>query len=197
MSDPLSFCCNKKCFSQCQETDLSEIFTNFLTKSKLEQDCYLSSCMVKVPLKRCIPNPKTKNRTNQWQYVLRNKGEQTKVCRHLFLKVFQIKEKRLRIIQNKLLSNSSFKDRRALPKNADAFILLKEHVGTMLSSSNDSTKTTKNRKLSFKNPGMSLQKLFVLFKDYYRNKTKRTLDLSYKTYCKYFKDHYETFFQNM
>lgn len=59
--------------------------------------------------KRFTLNPKI-NRSNKWKYVLKVDGIQVEVCRSVIVHFLQVSVKRLRGIQDKLISGENLKE---------------------------------------------------------------------------------------
>lgn len=196
--DPKSFlvvrkCCSKKCFKSCSESDQKDLFKSFYSKSKIEQDVFLSHCIEQIKIKSMKNriNPK-KNHKFCWQYSVCVKGDKIKVCKIMILSIFQISQKRFRIVQRKVASGSSFSENRGTHKNRfnklddDVLNLMKVHLNTIPWKNSHYTQQKTELKY-FENPELNIKKLYNLFLEYYKEHTKKTLKMSYKTYFYYFK----------
>lgn len=83
-------------------------------------------------------NPK-RNRDHKWDYFLTYEGEKIKICCAYLLKIYQISEKRLRIIQQKVLSNDTFEEKRGPHNNrphkigVNVWKIVKDHLNSISS----------------------------------------------------------------
>ena len=108
----------KMCTHNLAIDDQLSIFTRFWDMGvKIEQDIFLTSCLERVSRKTMYIHP-TKNREHVWKYsVLDGSGKKLSVCRKLLLNLLQISEKRLRTVQNKLVSGNTLDDKRGAHLN--------------------------------------------------------------------------------
>ncbi|CAH0381410.1 unnamed protein product [Bemisia tabaci] len=87
-------CCSEKCGTKIPEPVQLLKFESFYNeKTKELQDASLASCIKKVP-----SSPVFRNK--QWCYHLRVSGNERKVCRQFIIKLYQVSEKRIRVIQH-------------------------------------------------------------------------------------------------
>lgn len=185
-------CCIKKCYENASFENQVEVFDSFYRgQSKSLQDAYLSRCVEKMngPKKQTV-NLK-RPRENLWNYFILVGGTKIKVCQKFLLNLFQISEKRVRIVQSKILSGDSFEEKRGSHKNRPRNIsentisLMGEHLKSIPHDESHYCKEKTNL-LYFDNCTLTIKTLFDLFKEYYKEKTGLTVKMSYNTYYEYF-----------
>ncbi|XP_043464094.1 uncharacterized protein LOC122507356 [Leptopilina heterotoma] len=190
---PTSVCCSKKCAAKIEINDQNQLFDYFHNfEEKERQDIFLMSCLEKfVKLTESVGNDKIR-RENQWKYFLTVQSLKIPVCRKLLLSILQISEKRLRTVQRFKLTGEEIKDGRGKHDNRpnkiseDVYAMIQEHWATF-PSENSHYGRANNRKY-FENPDLNVQKLYISFKEYYFNQKKSTLEMSYNTYHRYFRE---------
>lgn len=109
------------------------------------------------------------------------------VCRPFLLMLFQISEKRLRIIQQKVLAGECFNEKRGThayrPHKIDDEVwdLAKRHLALIPSRESQYCRQ-KSKKRYLENSYLNTKKLYESLAQYYRDTTSRDLNLHYKTY---------------
>ena len=189
----VSECCTTKCCEKLPLENQIELFDSFYNgQVKSLQDAMLSKYMeLKGEPKRKTMNPK-KQREHTWLYNVFVGGAKIQVCRKFILNLFQISIKRLRVIQQKMLLNESFEEKRGThsnrPRNItdDVTELMGEHLASIPHDESHYCKAKSNL-LYFDNTLLNIKGLYELFKEYYREKSSSTLKMNYKTYYEYFK----------
>lgn len=189
-----SQCCSNKCGQKVSELLQREKFNHFYALScKETQDaCLAASVIRRDPKKKCNL---IKSRVT-WCYSLMLSGRRKKVCRTFILKLYQVSEKRLRVIQNKILVGDDFREQRgthhnhAHKLNPRVKTLMKEHFQSIPSheSHYSGNKTTLKY---FDNPDITIKALYEQFTIFFRVKTKRNLKMSYEHYFKLYKSQSE------
>lgn len=110
-------CSLENCFLKLPVKDQHCLYQSFYNgQSKTSQDTYLGGCMHLYDgtvRKRLTLNPKI-NRSNKWKYVLKVDGIEVEVCRSVIVHLLQLSVKRLRGIQDKLLSGETLKKKEGL-----------------------------------------------------------------------------------
>lgn len=197
-------CCLEDCYNKVSVSCQKELFCLFyIGQNKSLQDSYLSRCMCikeKQPHAKVTSNP-TSYRINTWEYMLIIDGTQVKICRVMLCKLFHISVKRIRVVQQKVLNNSSFEEQRGSHLNRphkiadNVWVMVKEHLNTI--PSHKSHYSGNKSSLSyFDNPNMNVKVLFNMFSEYFFEKTCTKLQMSYITYFKYFKKDCDYAFKN-
>lgn len=111
-------CCSKSCSVKISYERLRNLFDTFNDCANKElQDGMLSAYIIrKNPKYHKIERSRAKVR-NVWVYCIKVIGAEIEVCRKFILRLFQISEKRLRIIQQKLCSGETMQDLRGKHAN--------------------------------------------------------------------------------
>lgn len=154
------------------------------------QDVYLAGCMEHSHPKSEVKHPK-KGREHIWSYSVKSGGEENQVCLNFLLRLLQIKMKRVRVIQQKILSGDTFEEKRGKhinrPNKLDESIwkMLQEHLQTLPHKKSHYC-VGKTNKLYFDDPGLNIRILYNMFADYFKQKTSTSLKMKYSTYFKYF-----------
>lgn len=185
-------CCAKECFKKFDERTQYAFFNDFYrtNKSKQLQDLHISNCIRK-ERRKSVSQMAATGRPNQWSYHI-NVNHQTNVsvCQQYLLQQYQISKKRLRVIQARteagdtLLSEQRGKHvNRANALKDNVVPLMMEHlrlIPTKLKHYDDTPKEY------FRNPDLTKKKLYVAFREYYRQQTNTKLKMTYNTYVQIF-----------
>lgn len=135
-------------------------------------------------------NPK-KPRENTWSFSIHHGPLKVDVCRQFLLSLFKISVKKVRVIQSKIIANESFEEKRGSPVNRPRNIsenvisLMGEHLKTIPHDESHYCKDKTNL-LYFDNSMLNVKTLFEMFKEFYKEKTKSNLKMSYQTYHQYY-----------
>jgi hypothetical protein len=185
-------CCKLECSRKITDEvkhELSNLFSSM--KEKSLQDQFLAKCLER---KDVVHSKVISDRphNNVWVYNEVVEGKPFIVCRKFIIDLFNISIKRLRIIQTKVLENTSFTERRGAHDNRphkineNVWLLVKEHLDT-IPHKNSHYGMNKSKKKYFDNPELTVVKLFDLFTEYYLIKTGEKLKMKYHSYFKFFK----------
>lgn len=186
-------CCVENCYMKFEVETQIILNRKFYKDNKQLQDIFLSSCIKKKKRKTKKPSPSKKSRPNGWSYCINiNTNAKFVVCRSFLMSLYQISEKRLRIIQKKMVNSNenSFCEQRGRHLNrphrlkANVTELFMEHLNTIPSRSSH---YSPSQRKYFDNPDLTKLKLYNLFKEYYLERTGEQLKLHYKTYVKIFR----------
>lgn len=191
-------CCKGECYKQLCCNDQEALYNQFFCDgSKEQQDVLLSGLMSHRRASTHHVNLK-RSKNNIWSYKLKLNALETVVCQKFLRSLYQISEKRLRIIQQKVLSGQSFGEKRGThnnrPRTIDSSIwdLAKEHLATIPSRESHYSRE-KSSKRYFENPNLYPKKLYEMFKEFCKERHIDETGLkipAYKTYHKFF--HNET-----
>lgn len=183
-------CCKQSCGVEVCANDQENLFNSFYSCNKEQQDTMFAGCLTaKSASTHCVNAQK--HRDIQWKYAVKCNGTPINVCRQFLLNLYQISEKRLRIIQGKVLSGSTFTEKRGSHTNRpnkieeEVWVLAREHLA-LFPSRHSHYAREKTSKEYFENPNLSPKKLYDLFLQYYKNEKGVNLKLSYKTYHRFF-----------
>lgn len=188
-----SCCKTNNCYKKFSVETQEMMFHNFYDiREKSLQDAFLAKCMVRSDkqCKKKATNP-VKKRQNTWHYSLNVAGMRTETCLNFVMSLFQVTMKRIRTIQQKVLDNDSFTEKRGTHSNrphklkADVLPLMAQHLSTIPSDFSHYSRD-KSKLRYFSNPDLTIKTLHGLFKGYYREKTGKVLKLAYVTYVKLF-----------
>lgn len=185
-------CCSKLCWRNISYDDQKRIFQQFYGLSdNATQNLFLNSCMNKQDKKTQKIDCSTVIK-NIWEYSISLSSGRVKLCRSFLLQVFQISEKRIRVVQNKGMQGlQSFSDNRGKhtnrPNKIDSSVwsMIDEHLQSIPHEKSHYSPGKSNR-LYFENPSLNIKTLFDLFKDFYLEKTGRQVKMKYASYFKYF-----------
>jgi hypothetical protein len=135
-------------------------------------------------------NHSLKERNFLWKYFFDFNGEKSQVCKQFLINLYQITERRIKTIQNKLLSQTVFIDKRGFqPKvnkiNESIWESLKL-ILTLIPSKTSHYNNERSKKRYFDDPELNIKKLYELFLNYYEKEYKIRLTFSYETFYKYF-----------
>ncbi|XP_065202599.1 uncharacterized protein LOC135832963 isoform X1 [Planococcus citri] len=187
-------CCNFECAKKVDTSSQQYLFEDFWKrgKSKQIQDLNLASCLRWTAVKRRRTNAINRNRQNQWQYFIRLGAADVRVCRKFVANLYQVSEKRLRIIQLKITrGETSFQENRGRHTNRphrtpeNALLLMKEHFTS--ASQSDSFYITSKKGGS----RLDYQKLYDSFSQYYEGRTQTALSISSRMYKTLFRKNTE------
>jgi len=180
-------CCLQECYTKIDHESQLRLFSSFYVsnKSKQEQDLYVASMITQAPQKRPLDLRRDPKRPNRWTYEVSIDGSRIPVCQTFLLKVFQLSQKRIRVIQKRLTKNEcTFEERRGKHNNRphklpdDTMELFHAHLREIPPEGRPSPS---DKKFS-KNLHFTKKKLFELFRDYYCEKTGKVLPMKYNTY---------------
>ncbi|CAB0014771.1 unnamed protein product [Nesidiocoris tenuis] len=182
-------CCGKQCHAKFdRETQRDLFFVMYNAQSKEAQDSLLASYIERyiTPIRSRVSIGGSRDRHHTWKYSLKNKGDPTDVCRSFLLKLFQISEKRIRIIQAKVAAGECFAEKRGTHGNQrklydDVYKLAIEHLELIPHRSSHYSANRSNR-LYFENPSLNVLTLFTEFQRFYRQRTDKSLNMKFKTY---------------
>lgn len=96
-------------------------------------------------------------------------GEKTNVCRSFFLNLYQISQKRIRIIQRNVCGGESFNEQRGRHSNRphkleqQIWDLAIAHLKTIPNRPSHYNSSSKTNKLYFDNPDLTIETLFEEF----------------------------------
>ncbi|CAH0777080.1 unnamed protein product [Bemisia tabaci] len=187
---PVTQCCYLLCHDKVPKDDqrkLWDLWEN--TMDKAAQDEYLSSLIEFRPPATVKVEPK-RNRNFLWRYTINPNGTEIQCCQKFLLKLYQISEKRLRVIQEKTRNGDSFVERRGKHsrsrpklKAQNLWDLAEAHLATLPSTQGlDGTD-----KRYLKDSSLTIKKVWAMFEEWYEATTGQELvGLSYKTYHKKF-----------
>lgn len=130
-------------------------------------------------------------RANTWSYHIHYKDlVRVKVCQKFIRKLYQVTEKRIRIIQKKILYGKSFAERRGSHnKRANKYppqiyTLLEEHLKQFPNEDSDDEELPVVKYL--RTHSLNVKNLYELFREYYKEKTNQELAMKYNTYLQYY-----------
>lgn len=186
-------CCSCQCFSKFCLSEQNEIYNSFYNLlNKESQDVFLASCIAKnvSEIHRFIDKPK-KNRANIWDYSLKKAGVCVNICRSFLISLLKITPKRIRVIQAKILSNSSFEEKRGThghQKKVEegVYTLAMEHLRSIPHRKSHYTTTNRSNRAYFDNPDITIKDIFEAFQVFYKNRTGKCLRMQKKTYYHFF-----------
>lgn len=189
-------CCNKNCFQNVLVKHQNQMFQNFYhLGSKQAQDLYLSGCMMKKEIKLRKAQVDTNHVESLWEYNLKipEINERVLVCRKLVMNLFQITQRRLRTIQDKLKQGSiDFKEKRGTHDNRPNKIndsvwkLIEDHWSSLPNTPSHYC-SKKSKRLYFDNTDLTITSLFEMFQKFYKDKTNTNLKMKRNTYAQYFR----------
>lgn len=185
-------CCNEMCFRNIVSGKQEELFDGFYSgQIKGMQDSYISKCMSTENLKSMKLDSK-KSRINIWSYKLHYEGVEIKTCQMFLRKLFQISEKRIRVIQSKILNNEDFRERRGSHSNRphklkpNVMELMKRHLDSIPHDESHYCAHKTSLKY-FENPDLTIKHIYFLFKEFHKSHTNEELKMGYPHYFKKFK----------
>ncbi len=185
-------CCQRKCYDVFNENSQEEIYARYIKcTSKESQDLFLSSCMKWDVATTQKTNPK-RSRAKTWMYtIVYDNSIEVKVCKTCFMKLFQVSRKRIEVIQKKLVSGSGFEEKRGKYQNRRRIVtdelkaLMNAHL---LSIPHRKSHYTKSKMLYFERSDLTIKKLYMLFRVFYRKKKDEALQLTLKKYYQLFQN---------
>jgi hypothetical protein len=131
-----------------------------------------------------------KDRNFYWTYHFNYNGKQIQICKKFLMSLYQITDRRIKTIQNKLLSQSALIDKRGFQQKVNK---INENIWesfklflTLIPSKPSHYTTERSKKRYFDDPELNIIKLYELFIDYYEKEHKIKLTFSYKTFSNYF-----------
>ncbi|KAJ8896100.1 hypothetical protein PR048_001442 [Dryococelus australis] len=158
-------CCVKKCSNAIPHTKQKDLFDNFWHSCNKEvQDVFLSRCMTQATVK---------------------------TMGRILMDLFQISMKRMRLIQEKVLKNSTFEEKRGTHANRSAKLdgsvwdMMLEHLKTKQHKKSHYCEG-KLQLLHFDDPTLDIKTLHGMFYKYFKEKIGKQLTMKYKTYFKFF-----------
>lgn len=185
-------CCKRECCKDISSNDQDALFDLFYESASKEQQYVLLSGLLQAQTPTTHVVGATRKREALWKYCVKVHGIAKNVCRKFFLDMYQISEKRLRVIQQKVLDGDTFKEKRGSHGNRphkiaeNVWDIVKIHLQTIPSRESHYSRD-KSKKRYFENPNLSPKKLYDLFKGFYRERTGENLkNLHYTTYHKFF-----------
>lgn len=191
---PVESCCKRRCFTKMVAEEQRSAFKRFWENGSYNcQNNFLAGMMSSVETqykKRC---PKTHNRRCAWHYSVDNRGKKVTVCQLFFRTLLQVSEKRLRNLQEKLLSSEAIVDRRGTRgkrrsgASADVWVLLPHFCEMLPDIADQQTKGS----VCFFDAEMTRSALFESFADYYEAVTGTELELAPSTFAKQFNTYME------
>lgn len=178
----ISHCCSKKCFEKFDEENQKEIFENFWLTANYNKQNYLLYGLMKRN-----SNEKNEKQYTKWKYEIRILGEAKSVCQKFFLKIFQISEKRIRNLQNKIINGESLDDRRGFNEkekiNKLVWDTLKIHIEKIPKVTSHYS-AEKSQRLYFENPEITMTFLYKSFIELLDDK------ISYRRFSEHFNSNY-------
>lgn len=157
------------------------------------QDLFLSNCLTKREPKRQVN--KQNKRDHQWDYSIPIENIKIVVCQKLILSLLQISEKRIRIIQKRLIKGDNYfvenrghHDNRPHKLKSNVQELFLQHLATIPHSQSH---YTESRRKYFDNTELTHKILFEMFQKYYHDVAGEDLQMKYKTYHRMFRLHSE------
>lgn len=184
-------CCKVGCGNNINGNDQQTLFNQFYNSASKEQQDTLLAGFLKSHSAKTHEVGASKKRDVIWKYLVKVHGTDNSVCRQFVLTLFQITEKRLRVIQQKVFSGDSFNEKRGthanrpLKINDEVWEMAKSHLATIPSRESHYSRN-KSKKRYFENPNLNTKKLYDDFVNYYRLNTGKPLKLHYKTYHQFF-----------
>jgi hypothetical protein len=185
-------CCQKQCQKHFGYEKQKRFFENFWSTGEYEkQQLNLKNFIEFSSPKRPLQNT-TNPRTSTWSYNLEYSGKKTKVCREFLLKVLQIGEKRLRIVQSKVKNNDSMRDNRGKgegsgkPKISNEIWKIFSNFLAEIPSNESHYRSAKTKLKYFDKPLLNLTKLYKFFQTYYETRTGKSLNISLSAMKKHF-----------
>ena len=131
-----------------------------------------------------------------WKYSIKIEGSFVSVCKQILLQLYKISDKRVRVLRKKFRSQSLIIDLRGKHETrpqkikSDIWDLIRKHLKKFPSIKSHYAREKSNSRF-FLNPFLNVIILFTSFKDYYKEQTRKTLNISYQNYyelsksCKY------------
>lgn len=184
------------CYKDMVESTQLALFNEFYRtkKSKQVQDLFICSCMSMVPRQVAVFDANRRQRPNQWAYSLTVGHKKISICQKFLRKLFQLSEKRIRVIQTRILNEDcTMQEKRGKHTNrphrlSDRTLeLFSEHLYHLPEREFD--ESTKQNSAS---SDMNKKKLYVLFQQYYLQTTKTELKMTYSTYNQLFNDLFDS-----
>jgi len=185
------------CYKQLNEICQLSLFNEFYRtkKSKQVQDLFICSCMSKVARQVAVCDENRRQRPNQWAYSLVIDNTRISICQKFLRKLFQLSEKRIRVIQTRIINeDSTMSERRGKHTNrphrlSDRTLeLFAEHLSHLPDSYDQSLR------LYSLNSDLNKKKLYFLFQQYYYETTNTVLKMTYSTYNQLFNHQFEPHF---
>lgn len=186
-------CCKNKCHVQVPVNEQLAIFNKFWTFGEKQiQDAFLSTCLQKMTLKT-ISCVRLKRRSHIWHYNFLVDGQKRSVCQTFFINVLSITQNRLRTVQKKVIIGAPLTDERGKHEKkhkipAKVWTLVRQHLESIPHKQSHYKLKRTNLKY-FQNPNLTIKSLYESFLEFYEEKEKTPLKLSYKTYQKFFRQH--------
>lgn len=189
-------CCPKMCYKELIESIQLALFNEFYRtkKNKQVQDLFICSCMSKVPRQVAVCDVNRRQRPNQWAYSLTVGHKKISICQKFLRKLFQLSEKRIRVIQTRILNEDctmlekrgkhANRPHRLSERTLELFI---EHLHHL--PKRDFSVSTKQNSAS---SDLNKKKLYVLFQQYYLRTTETELKMTYSTYNQLFNDSFDS-----
>lgn len=196
-------CCKNNCHEKLDLPLQKEKYKAFYkSDNKQEQDSILMNCTERRAIQDASRNPKTKNRQYSWSYSIIKNGKKEKVCKNFLQKLFQVTDERMKTVQRFCKEGVlSASERRGCHQNrprtikAEIWKMVKEHWASFPSKTSHYSYKKTNKKY-FDNPDLNISILYDLFKEYYKQKTKKELSMKYTTYQKFFNENSEYSFSS-
>lgn len=180
-------CCIKECCKKFENTYQKEMFNSFYSmQSKESQDIFMASCISlkedQVRKRKTVDPAKERNFT--WNYILKKSGSDITVCRQFILSLYQLSEKRIRLIQQKIRDDDSFVEKRGNHGKQKKFCpnvwsLAMDHLKNVPHRQSHYSQAKSNR-LYFLNPDLNIKDLYEAFKTFFEEKTETKLEMKYK-----------------
>lgn len=192
MFKPVSQCCVENCFKDVEIHDQEVSFKYFWSFGDYQsQNVYLSGLMKK----KSSTTPNEERNVTLWEYSFSNLTSNFSVCRKFLCNIFQIDKSRFGVIQKKLANNETLNDQRGKHDNHtvkltdDIKILIERHCESIPNSESHYRREHSNLKY-FDNSDLNLEKLYMLFLDYYYAETgDEDPPITKTTYFTYFNHH--------
>ncbi|XP_054153624.1 uncharacterized protein LOC128952287 [Oppia nitens] len=111
---PVIKCClKKKCYERVEPKIQNELFNRFWQIGDYaKQNYFLVGLMAAESPKQVTSRPIKKNKSLSWKYWVDIRGRKEQVCKCFFLAVYGISDKRLRVLQTKLVNGDPLEDQR-------------------------------------------------------------------------------------
>lgn len=180
--------CRCKCENKFEKNVVAEYRTSFQACSKESQDGFLASSMQSFKPSTHRSNSK-KQRETTWRFYLKWGPIKVQCCQKFLLAVLGIKQKRIRIIQGKILTGIlNFTEQRGRAQHSsisgETWVLATAHLEEI---PHVKSHYTRSQKKYFTNSTLTVQKLYKLFRKFYFAKKKVPLRMHQRTYEKWFK----------